>query len=276
MNFIKKLFGKKSEAPVDNSRLLRAMHEIAVNDSDATRKKLYELFLDCQFYIPVPELPENLRKPDAAQSSEPIHIGLLGFPDHDGRKTTPAFTDLEALQNWDPNTPSIIIPSKPYFQMIRDTDFEQIAINPYDPIRKMLRSGGFITRKELEALADGLVPVSSPDSRLVKLEIEKGQQVLIGQPADPPSPEILQKLMDAARTVPDVEALYLAQIGFPDGELQIIIGVDVGDSSKQQYEQAIQRLGEQVQQLAPTLNFCPLNTSFGQDIKRLGRKFWGR
>ena len=276
MNFIKKLFGKKSEASVDNSRLLRAMHEIAVNDSGATRKKLYELFLECQFYIPVPELPEGLPKPDAAQSSEPMRIGLLGFPDHEGRKTTPVFTDLEALQNWDPNTPSIIIPSKPYFQMVRDTEFEQIAINPYDPIRKMLRPGGFITRKELEALADGWVPISSPDTGLVKLEIEKGQKVLIGQPANPPSPEILQRLMDAAKTVPEVEALYLAQIGFPNGRLQIIIGVDVGSGGKQQYEQAIQRMGEQVQELAPTLNFCPLNTSLGQDIKHLGRKFWSR
>ena len=276
MNFIQKLFGKKTDAPVDNSKLLRAMHEIAVNDSEATRKKLYELFLECQFYIPVPELPEGLGKPVAAQASEPMHIGLLGFSDQDGRKTTPAFTDLEALQNWDPNTPSIIISSKPYFQMVRDTEFEQIAINPFDPIRKMLRPGGFITRKELEALADGFVPISSPDTGLVKLELEKGQKILIGQPANPPSPEILQRLMGAAKTVPEIEALYLAQIGFPDGQLQIIIGVDVGGGGKQQYEQAIQRMGEQVQQLDPTLNFCPVNTSLGQDIQRVGRKFWSR
>ncbi|PYP91635.1 MAG: hypothetical protein DMG65_07325 [Candidatus Angelobacter sp. Gp1-AA117] len=276
MKFIKKLFGQRSEEAVDNSRLLRAMHEVAVNDSHATRKQLYELFLDCQFYIPVPELPEGLRKPDASPASEPIHIGLRGFLDHNGNKTTPAFTDAEALQNWDPNTPSIIIPSMPYFQMVRDTKFQRIAINPYDPIRKMLRPGGFITRRELEALAEGWAPISSSDTGLVKLEIKKGQKVLIGQPANPPPPEILQRLMDTAKAVPDLEALYLAQIDFPNGQAQIVIGVDIGDRDKQQYEQAIRRVGEQVEQLAPALNFCPLNTAFGQDIKRLGRKFWSR
>src|SRR5438874_7020483 len=164
MKLLKKLFGRQSEEePVDNTRLLRAMHELAIRDSNGTRKKLYELFLDCQFYIPVPELPDRLRQPDPAQKqvSEPLRIGLRGFLDRDGGKTTPAFTDLEALQNWDPNTPYLIIRSKPYFQMVRGTEFEQIAINPFDPIRKMLRPGGFITRREFEALAEGWVPISS-------------------------------------------------------------------------------------------------------------------
>ena len=276
MKLLKKLFGRQSEEePVDNTRLVRAMHDVAVNDSNATRKKLYELFLDCQFYIPVPELPDRLRQPDPAPASEPMRIGLCGFLDREGHKTTPAFTDLEALQNWDPNTPHLIIQSKPYFQMVKGTEFEQIAVNPFDPIRKMLRSGGFITRREIEALAEGWVPISSANTGVVELQLRENQKILIGQPANPPSPAVLQTLMDTAETIPDLQALYLAQLGFENGELQITIGVEIqSGGGKQQYEEIIQKLGQPLQQLAPTLNFCLTSTSLGQDIKRLGRRFW--
>ena len=73
---------------------------------------------------------------------------------------TPVFTDEEALRNWDPNTPSIGLNSRDLFKLIVPLPFAEVIINPFDPIRKMIRPGGHLTRPEFEALAAGCLPVS--------------------------------------------------------------------------------------------------------------------
>jgi len=85
-------------------------------------------------------------------------IPIMGYQDQQGRRATALFTDEEALQNWDPNAFFMCMHSKQLFPLLRGPDFEYIAINPFDPIRKMLRPCGILAMDEVNQLAEGRIP----------------------------------------------------------------------------------------------------------------------
>ena len=72
-----------------------------------------------------------------------------------------AFTDEEALRNWNKTIPWIALQGTAFFQAVDSTEAEEIVINPYEPENpnsKMIRPGGRVTRWEFEALAEGRIP----------------------------------------------------------------------------------------------------------------------
>jgi hypothetical protein len=102
-------------------------------------------------------------KPAASASIEnqgDVYVQLHFITDKQGRKLTPAFTDIEALRNWDPNTPVLTAFARGFFEVISKyyPDIQGVVINPFDPIRKMIRPMGAITLGEFEVLARGGVP----------------------------------------------------------------------------------------------------------------------
>jgi hypothetical protein len=160
MRFLQKIFGRKKQFKYDgpNAELVQAMHEMALRDDAGNRKKLYKAILSSTLTIPTPELPEALRSPGVKAAVPNTRIDIVVINNNNGQKVTPAFTDLEALQVWDPNTPSLGLKPQALFQMVMDTDIQQVLINPYDPRRKMIRPGGAVTRVEMDLLARGIIP----------------------------------------------------------------------------------------------------------------------
>lgn len=147
---------EKSElASVSNPKLLAAMRELALKESPRNRERVYSALLAAKFLLPTPELsgPPGLWIADGRRS-----IKLIGVKNRSGMEVTPAFTDDEALRNWDPNTPSVALNALDFFQLIVPLPFSEVIINPFDPVRRMIRPGGHVTRPEFEALAAGRMP----------------------------------------------------------------------------------------------------------------------
>jgi len=153
MRFIDSLFGQKKEARLDdgNPELVRAMNELALHEKPENRKKVYEALLGSMLLVPVPEIPVGLVSGLQTTTNE-MQIQLTWVTDRNQVRVTAVFTDLEALRNWDPNTPYIGLKAQELFRFVMGTDIQEVAINPFDPIRKMIRPGGRVTRPEIDLL----------------------------------------------------------------------------------------------------------------------------
>jgi hypothetical protein len=127
--------------------------------------------------------------------------------------------------------------------------YKEIGVNPFDPIRKMVRPAGRITRAEFAALAQGAIP--APTNTGVEFKLHAGQQVAIGVPAKKPRAEVLERLSEMAASMAEVKELYLFQLAAQaDGawSSHTVIGVNLaGAVSEDQKKQIVQGLGRSVQ-----------------------------
>ncbi|HEY6305522.1 MAG TPA: enhanced serine sensitivity protein SseB C-terminal domain-containing protein [Candidatus Angelobacter sp.] len=271
MGLFRNLFGGKS----DNAALLRAIQSVAAADNPQNSMKLYRSLLDCVLFIPVREIPGGLGA-GRHNLDHPLDITLLELTDKLQQPVTPAFTDEDALRNWDPNTPFVGIKSRQYFRMVKGTEISAIVINPFDPIRKMLRPGGRITRFEFEALAEGMVPGRPDADGAIHMTFAEGKPVLIGQPVNPPSSQILEAVTAAGRSTPEIQQLYLFQMSPEGGEPRTVIGIDWKQQPEEPRVKSI--LAIMAQAVHPllsgrnTLDIMVLRNSLGDAIKQRGRK----
>lgn len=217
MRILDSLFRKKKEPRIEsnNPELVQAMHEIASHDDPDNRKRLYEALLSPMLWVPVPEVPRELVA--GAQVTEaPIQLQITGITDRNGIPITPAFTDPEALRNWDPNTPHLAIKARELFRFVMESNIQAIIINPYDPIRKMIRPGGRVTRDEIDLLAKGVIP-SHAGPRGVQFRLKANDKIAISRPARPPSEAIEELLRSKAKSFPSVAELYVFQMATQGG-----------------------------------------------------------
>ena len=106
--------------------------------------------------------------------------------DSDGELVAVAFTDEEALHNWNKSIPWIALQGTAFFQAVASTEAIEIVINPYEPENpdsKMIRPGGRVTRWEFEELAEGRIPQEDSNEQ----EAEP-QSVLVTMPKQMPTP----------------------------------------------------------------------------------------
>jgi SseB protein N-terminal domain/SseB protein C-terminal domain len=276
-----KLFGHRKpsgEWKTDNKALLRAIQNVASADSLQNREKLYRLLLDCVLFVPVREVPEELRHGGAAVG-RPCNISLQQLRDKQQNAVTPAFTDEEALRNWDPNTPFLGIRAREYFRMVRGTEISAILINPFDPIRKMLRPGGRLARFEFEALAEGILPGRPDASGAMHMTLAEGKTAQIGPPATQLPPNILDALVATGRRAAEIKELYLFDMASESGDGHAVIGIDLTrrlDAAEMQ--QVLKGLAEAVHPLLlgrKYLDFMVLNNALGDDIRKVGRRLLG-
>jgi SseB protein N-terminal domain/SseB protein C-terminal domain len=277
MGLLGKLFGSKSgeEWKVDNTALLRAIQSVASADSPQNRDKLYRLLLDCVLFVPVREIPEALRQGGNC-AGRPCDISLQQLRDKQQKPVTPAFTDEEALRNWDPNTPFLGIRAREYFRMVKGTEISAILINPFDPIRKMLRPGGRIARFEFEALAEGIVPGRLDSSGALHMTFAEGKTPHIGSPAKPLPGNILDALVTTGRRAAAIKELYLFEMGSESGDAHAAIGIDLSRPLEAaELRQVLRNLADIVHPLLAGrnyLDFMVLSDSLGEEIRKVGKK----
>lgn len=147
----------------DNTALTDAMRAVAGNDTVESRRILYESLLKA--WLLVATRAEPVEKPgwhdmrtDIAQSFSLEHDG-------NGMLVAVAFTDEEALRNWNPEVSWIVVQGRAFFQALAGSEVENVVINPYEPenpASQMIRPGGRVTRDEFAALAQGAFPRRGP------------------------------------------------------------------------------------------------------------------
>jgi hypothetical protein len=274
--------GKKTDARVEegNPALVRAMHDIALNENPENRKKVYEALLGSMLLVPVPEIPADLSGlgPGLHRATSKTQIQLRRITDRNQVQVTAAFTDLEALRNWDPNTPYLGLNAPDLFRLVMGTDIQEVAINPFDPVRKMIRAGGRVTRAELESLSKGIVP-GSPESKIAQVQLKTNEKVLIGRPAHPPSPAVEELLRSKAASFPSIGELYVFQMARA-GSSHTVIGINLSeDVSREVQEEIARSLGASVQaelKGGQSLDFMFLRGAMREQIRKLGAVIFRR
>jgi len=241
------LFGKKKEARLEDGgpELVRAMEEVASNDGAENRKKLYETLLGSMLLVPVPEIPAGLT-PGLHTATHETRIQLTAVTDRNQVRVTSAFTDLEALRNWDPNTPYLGLKAQELFRLVMGTDIQAVVINPFDPIRKMIRPGGRVTRVELDLLSKGLIP-GYIGPKGVQFQIKANEKIFIGRPANPPSQAVEALLRSKAASFPSIAEIYLFQMATQAGSSHTVIGINLSENAARDQDQIAKSLGTSVQ-----------------------------
>jgi hypothetical protein len=274
MNFIDSRFGKKKEDPPvdDNGALVRAMQQVASDDNPENRKTLYDALLRSMLLVPVPEIPAGLAA-GLQTTSNPVQIRLSAVTDRNQVKITAAFTDLEALRNWDPNTPYIGLKAQDLFRFVVGSDIQELAINPFDPIRKMIRPGGRVKRNEMELLSRGVIPDFSRP-KVEQHQLKANEKVFIGRPAKHPSAEVEELLKHQASSFASVAELYVFQMATESGSSNTVIGISLGEEVSRTREEEI--VGAMSVSVRPklgsnqTLDFLFLRGPMRDQIRALG------
>lgn len=259
---------------LDNRSLLSAMDVLARDDSPENRSLLYTILLDVILIIPTAEIPSDL-KPGRFVSNANTSFQFPLVRDARGRRLIPAFSDLEALRNWDPNTPYVGVKSVDLFKAVLGTEADEIRVNLFDPRRKMIRPGGTLTRREFQSLADGRIPESEGSARIT---FQQGQKIFIGVPAEQPTQEVVDKLVSTASSLPSINALFLFQVAWQQKEkwnTQRLIGIQLlEDLDASQKGEIIRQLAQSVRSLPPrgvSLDFMVLEDGWEQQAVASGK-----
>lgn len=266
--------GADDQPDFANSPLPAAMLAVAHDDSPQNRQILYQSMLASWFVVPTREAPHD--KPGF--SAVPANVADSFSLEHNsaGQLVAVAFTDEEALCNWNKSIPWIALQGTAFFQAVASTEAEEIVINPYEPENpesKMIRPGGIVRRWEFEELAEGKIPEKGSTEKVVE-----PQSVLVTMPKQMPAPEVFNAIGAAASKFVDVVAMYFAQVTYPDGEPHWTIAVEfaAGTSVKQVKHAmaALVKAGRHVFPKSVTADLLLASSALGQSIKTSGKKFY--
>ena len=246
MGFLDSLFNKKKSSSgsrpqrvsTGNPVLIRAMHQQAVNPGAENLMQVHAALLASTLFIPVPEIPDGLT-PGSRTTEGPIQLQIVGNVDANNVRTTPAFTDVEALRNWDPNTPYLGIQAVDFFRFLLTTDVQDLVINPFDPIRKMIRPGGRVTHAEIAILANGVVPTL--EKHFAKFNLRPQEKLSINRQESLPSSTIQQLLRARASSLPLIAELFYFRMSTEGGGSHPTIGIDLQGNAPRNFQDDIVR-----------------------------------
>ena len=131
-----------------------------------------------------------------------------------GVRVLPAFTDIEALANYDPNSLHMALPAIEIFKMAVQLRVGEGVVNAFDPVRKPIRSGGTVTQREFEALAQGMIPKPTLDGKGQVPTAKKPVQVQIGNCDAPMSHDVKTRLQAEARQFVELSKIYRYQMRY--------------------------------------------------------------
>jgi hypothetical protein len=261
----------------EHSPLPAAMLAVANDDTDANRRALYESMFATWFLVPTRTTP-NPGAPGFHDMQEDTAASFMLEEDSAGLVVAVAFTDEEALRNWNKDIPWIALKGVGLFQAVLNTDAEAIVINPFepeDPGSKLIRPAGRVTRWEFEWLAQGLSPQDHLDD---DTEAPAPQQsVLITMPKQMPSAEIFQALSESAQTFSEILGMYFAQLIYSDGPHHAVAIEFAPRVSEQQIEASMVAMGKEARRIFPEQEKTDLldaSTAMGQSITTSGKKFY--
>ncbi|HEX4606520.1 MAG TPA: SseB family protein [Candidatus Angelobacter sp.] len=260
----------------DQSPLPAAMLAVAHHDSPENRRALYESMFETWFLVPIrgeehPDTPGlHDIPPDIASSFSLEH-------DSAGLLVAVAFTDEEALRNWNKEILWIALQGSSFFQAVSSTEAQVIVINPFEPDNPkstMIRPGGRVTRWEFEALAAG----RHPGDQSAEEQEAEAQSVLVATPKPMPPAEIFTALATAAKIFPQVTAMYFAQLIYPTGDAHKAVAVEfIPDVTDEQLGPVMVALEKKAHRLFPrkeTVDLLLVESPLGQSVARTGQKFY--
>ncbi|HET9167242.1 MAG TPA: enhanced serine sensitivity protein SseB C-terminal domain-containing protein [Candidatus Angelobacter sp.] len=257
-----------------NSPLPAAMLAVAHEDSPQNRQMLYQRMFQTWFVVPTKEAVPD--QPGFSVVPANVADSLSLEHDSSGQPVAVAFTDEEALRNWQKTIPWIALQGTAFFQAVASTEAEEIVINPYEPENpesKMIRPGGIVKRWEFEELAEGRIPEGHSGKQVME-----PQSVLVTMPQQMHAPEMFDAISAVARKFPEIASMYFGQVIYPDGEPHWAIAVEfAGAPSDKHLNRMMTALVKAAQRIFPksvSADLLLASTSLGQSIKASGKKIY--
>jgi SseB protein N-terminal domain len=254
-----------SASPPNPEPLLQAMHTVALNDTPENRGKLYREFLNSWLWICVTELPKDL-KSGITTLSTGMNIPVPTPNNAKGNRVLPAFTDPTALAKYDPNSPHLAFPALEVFKMALQLQVAEVVVNPFDPIREPIRPGGIVTRREFEAMAQGMIPERTSDGKGQVLRVQTPTKIQIGRCKTPVSSEMRAQLRIAAATFPELHKIFRYQMRFSvTGAQKEVFGL-VCSAQASRFQEIVSSLMASVQPLLDPGRYVDFTALRADDI----------
>lgn len=232
-----------------NAALLRAMDQVSMSGTAENWERLYREFLNCRLIVPIREVPEEMRAGLQVQEGH-VPVSIIQARDNSGKLVTLAFTDLDALHDWNPEYQHVEVPARDFFQTIKDTEISAIVINLHRPDQENLRMGGRLTRFEFLALAEGMIPGQPDASGLANMNLPEAMDLYITEAATIPRDQVLASAREAGESISEVQQLYLFQMTVPGGEAHNVLGIELaGQPRPARVEEIMRMLAQSVSSL---------------------------
>ena len=180
------------------------MRRVAAQDTPENRRALFELLLRA-----------TLLAATADQSPSGSEQGLATLTGKNG-PVLPVFTRAEALLAWRPSGYApVAVTGRALFEMAARYQTARIEVNPASVPR------GWISRTEIEALAQGRLPLGPVQ------ELGPAAEMTVGPPAVRPPDALVQAASRALEAQPHAVAGWLFATAQGDGPPQLMIGVQL-------------------------------------------------
>jgi hypothetical protein len=196
---------RESTSPPSGSlEVERAMRRVAEQDTPENRRALFELLLASTLLAATADPPPPGIEPDLATVA-----GENGA-------VLPVFTRADALLAWRPSGYApIALSGRTLFEMAARYETARVEVNPASVPR------GWISRTEIEALAQGRLPLDPTQERAPVGEMK------VGPPAVRPPDALIQAARRALEAQPNAVAGWLFVTEPADGTAQLMVGVQL-------------------------------------------------
>lgn len=254
-----------------NPHLITAMDQVARNDNAQTRRVLYEGLLEAIFLLPVTERLNQVEGWQIAQQETPIQLVVT---QEKGETVMLAFTDTAALVRWRPAGCAYVgMPAADVFRLAIKNGFASVVVNVAGP------TGGRITRREFQFLAEGIVP-GRAQSAVMAGEVQQQTAAYLGAPSRPPTEALIDAIATGLDGHQPIKAAYLFQVKIGQGEPHLMLGlVPGGVFTKEQAEFVVRDLMERLNPVlgdGEYLDCTVLDASWLKDVQRLVRPVFQR
>lgn len=208
----------------ENHPLLKAMHDVALNDGPTTRKDLYVALMESTLIV-----PGHVSGGKDGVADDNTRLAIQPIEDPPGNLIVPVFTDQEAFKNWIRGIPtaSFIVPAREFFVSLTGGNIKGIVINPFPTTGQMVRPGGRITAVEFEALGKGFIPhLDTYRERVFDMTLPP-RDSQEPRPARTPLPGKVYALISEAVANLPVSAVYHCEIEVGPDQFTPVVGVEL-------------------------------------------------
>lgn len=222
------------------------MRSVVEDDTSDHRRALFDLLLSSTLLAVTPDVARLPGAPEGQSS-------LTTLESEDG-PVLPVFTNVEAIRAWrQTGYRPVALPGRTLFQTAARYKTAKVEVNPGSVPR------GWISRAEIEALAQGRIPVGPVRQRTEPIRDK------VQRPAVRPPEALIEAARRALQSHPETVAAWLFAMLVGDGPAQLTVGVElVGGLDEAASCAAIQRIVEETwarSSDAEQLKFIPVNNA---------------
>jgi hypothetical protein len=231
-----------------NPFLLEKMKQLALEDNDQSRRAYYQAVLISTFLVPVAGPSQPSQDPNPAA---PFTQTFIMLKDNIGLKYILAFTDVDALRTYKPEGCNVsIAPASILLETAVKNDISTILIN------HQYHTGAVLKAREIEALAEGIMPVLE-DGPAVALTLPEGTPRTV-KPLTRAPAGMVQALRAVLSEAAFIRQAFLFSSEIGRGRAHAVVGLELSAEAGTQLGELVDRLGRMMKEFLDPAEFADI------------------